>query len=572
MVAAELIVDAGPLVGSRFALSEGRALLVGRGDEADIRLLDLTVTDTHCSVAMRGHRAEITDLGSATGTFVNDRRVQSQPLEPGDVIRIGASQLRFAPVAACGSESAPADGGETSDAQLLIESRTWKGVRRRFNQSAVPASPEPSDGPRTARLRQRLAAICQMSNTVHGLSDLDRIVDVVAETVLTVSGAMRGAIIMKSPRTGEMETAVTRTRVEGGAEADFSVSRTILDEATQKGYSVLTGDGNADARFSSNRSIVLQGTQSVMCVPLKADERVLGAIYVEGSAYGGAFTEADLSLLAAVGYQAGLALDRVSLVADLERLFFGTLETLVAAIEAKDPYLESHARNVGVFAERMGKALDLPHHDLMVLRLGSMLHDIGKIGVPRAILLKEGRLDEEEMAEIRKHPEAGARIVSRIPRIERLVDVDEITSTIRHHHERWDGDGYPARLAGEAIPLAARILAVADTYDAVTHERPYHSALSPEEGAALLREVAGTQLDARLVAVFLELFERGEMTDPAHPATASLTGARGPGGSCRAVSASGETQDDTRDVVIGRALAPEGVQVGDQSPLDALGP
>lgn len=532
MHAAELIADAGPLTGSRFPLEEGRTVLLGRGDEMDIRLLDLLVTEAHCSVAVQGSAAEVTDLGSATGTFVNDRRVQTHRLESGDVLTVGSSRLRFRREAAASPRREPEgslpsclDGDSDGSGTVLLDSRGWKGVRRRFNESAIAAPPPEAATGDTGRLRQRLAAICQLANTVHGWTDRDRILNVVAETVLSISGAHRGAVLLRDADGGELRTVATRTRSESVGRDGFTPSRTILDEVTEKGYSVLTSDALADARFRNGASVVMQDIRKVMCVPMKADDRVLGAIYVEGCSVGEGFTEADLSLLAAVGYQAGLAVDRVQVLHDLEELFFGTLETLVAAIEAKDPYLGGHARNVGEFAERMGRELGLTQHDLTVLRLASTLHDVGKIGVSQAILTKRGPLDEAERAAIERHPEAGARIVSQMPRIERLVDVDRITAAILHHHERWDGRGYPAGLAGEDIPFLARILAVADTFDAVTHERTYHAPRSQKEGIALLREVAGTQLDPDLVATFVRLWSRGMMKDPDHGGALTLTGA-----------------------------------------------
>jgi len=177
--------------------------------------------------------------------------------------------------------------------------------------------------------------------------------------------------------------------------------------------------------------------------------------------------------------------------------------TLAAAVEAKDPTTCEHLQRMSHYAVRLGHALEFHQHQLMLLRYGAVLHDIGKVGVSEAILCKPGPLDDDEWREMRKHPVIGEKICAP------LRFASEVGPLIRHHHERWDGRGYVDGLAGEAIPLLARVLSVVDSYDAMTFDRPYRAALPQAEALKRLREGAGTQWDPEIVGVFVETVDDG---------------------------------------------------------------
>ena len=180
---------------------------------------------------------------------------------------------------------------------------------------------------------------------------------------------------------------------------------------------------------------------------------------------------------------------------DSDRVIF----TLAAAVEAKDDYTEAHTERVAISARRLGQSMGLGEAALDALYRGGMIHDIGKIGIPDAILRKTGALSVEETQLMRRHPLIGERIVSG------LRSADALRSIIRHHHERIDGHGYPDGLAGDDIPLLARIVAVCDAYDAMVSERPYRYGHRPEHALAELRAGAGTQWDSEIVTIFHQL-------------------------------------------------------------------
>jgi putative nucleotidyltransferase with HDIG domain len=177
------------------------------------------------------------------------------------------------------------------------------------------------------------------------------------------------------------------------------------------------------------------------------------------------------------------------LIAALERGYLDTIRSLAAAVDAKDPYTRGHAARVATLAVAMGRELGLAPDALQALEYGGILHDIGKIGIPDAILAKAGALAPAEMEQIRAHPRIGAEIVAGVAFLAAAVPA------IRSHHERWDGSGYPDGLAGEEIPLIARIVNVADTFDACTSLRPYQEPVTAREAEEILERLRGVQTD-----------------------------------------------------------------------------
>ena len=176
------------------------------------------------------------------------------------------------------------------------------------------------------------------------------------------------------------------------------------------------------------------------------------------------------------------------------------LHQLATDLETSDPYTHGHSRRVARYASSIASRMGLAEHEVAKVRAAAALHDVGKLNTPRHILHKQGRLTEVEFAAIRRHATDGARM------IRALAGDDELTSIVLHHHERLDGTGYPSRLSGEEIPLAARIIAVADTFDAITSARPYRPAKPHKAALDILRAEAGTQLDPEAVHAFCSLY------------------------------------------------------------------
>jgi HD-GYP domain-containing protein (c-di-GMP phosphodiesterase class II) len=195
-------------------------------------------------------------------------------------------------------------------------------------------------------------------------------------------------------------------------------------------------------------------------------------------------------------------------IAQLQRGYTEVIVTLVRAVEAKDVYTRGHTQRVSEMAMRLGQELKLPHEQLRVLARAAMLHDIGKIGVPDSILTKPGPLSEEEFEVIKQHPGRGHDIIKDVRSLQAEV------GGVRHHHERWDGAGYPDGLSGETIPLEARIIAVADVFDALTSPRPYRGAWTRSRALAQIRQQSGQHFDPRCVDALVRVLEYQEGPRP----------------------------------------------------------
>ncbi len=186
----------------------------------------------------------------------------------------------------------------------------------------------------------------------------------------------------------------------------------------------------------------------------------------------------------------------------INSMYLRSIHSLIKALEAKDRYTRGHSQRVTLYSMAIASHLDLPPAPLEDLRYAAVLHDLGKIGVRETILNKPGSLTSEEFLEVERHPAVATRILSPIPLFR------DILPAILHHHERFDGKGYPGRIAGKEIPLHSRIMAVADTYDAMTSTRAYRPALSEEEASAEILRCAGTQFDPEVVSVFLSVKDK----------------------------------------------------------------
>jgi HD-GYP domain-containing protein (c-di-GMP phosphodiesterase class II) len=197
--------------------------------------------------------------------------------------------------------------------------------------------------------------------------------------------------------------------------------------------------------------------------------------------------------------QAGVALKDLEVREEGYRNWLAVVRSLVRAIDAKSAWTRGHSERVAALTTAMGRKLLMDKRELDRLEIAAVLHDVGKIGVPEAILDKPARLEAEEMALVRRHPVIGAGIVEDLPSNAGL------RSAILYHHERWDGSGYPEGLSGEDIPLEARIIALADVWDAITDERPYRAGMPEAEARKFIADGAGTLFDARLVRIFLEI-------------------------------------------------------------------
>jgi len=260
-----------------------------------------------------------------------------------------------------------------------------------------------------------------------------------------------------------------------------------------------------DPRYKNVKDMILENLKNMeaeVCIPLILKRRLIGILNLGKRLSGERYKEADLELLSLLGGEIAVAIENAKLYTQLKSSFIKTLHSLVEALDAKDPKTSGHSNQVCRYAMVIGSALGLPEEEMERLKIAALLHDIGKIGVSESILLKPGRLTEEEWAQVIKHSEISERI------LKPLGLPSEVLSYIRHHHEHYNGAGYPDKKKGEEIPLGARILCLADAFEAMIAERPYRPAMSKENAVAELKRCSGTQFDPQIVDIFLKAVDK----------------------------------------------------------------
>jgi HD-GYP domain-containing protein (c-di-GMP phosphodiesterase class II) len=285
----------------------------------------------------------------------------------------------------------------------------------------------------------------------------------------------------------------------GGEHEDQpSVLRTLGDRlmATSEGRNPFVVDVENDPRFDD----IVGGGDSVIVCPIAGDNGTIGVVYAgKKKAQDQTASSIEAKLISAAAEHVSIFLRNASMYENLDAMFLGTVQGMVSAIDAKDPYTCGHSQRVSWLAGELAAHHGLEDSQVRRFKLAGLVHDVGKIGVPESVLRKAGRLTDQEFDWIKRHPEIGARILRDIPQM------DDILPAVLYHHERWDGRGYPAGLAGEEIPLIGRYVAIADAFDAMSSNRTYRSARSRDFVRDEIRRCSGTQFDPNLVDAFLDI-------------------------------------------------------------------
>ena len=287
----------------------------------------------------------------------------------------------------------------------------------------------------------------------------------------------------------------TALRVDASAAALFEVEvGTVLVSGNDNGVAekLLTDAGVVD------RAAVLGA--DLVVAPSRRENEAFGLLAAgERTSGDGAMSSCERSLVETAAGNLAVFLDNARLYRDLDRMFIGALSALVSAIDAKDPYTRGHSQRVALLSRSIAIAAGLSASEVKNIYISGLVHDVGKIGVPEQVLRKVGKLTETEYEQVKQHPEIGWRILRDIPQFAEILD------GVRFHHERFDGAGYPLGLAGADIPIAARIIGIADTFDAMSSNRTYRAARGRREVLAEMSRLGGTQFDSLYLTHFLSL-------------------------------------------------------------------
>ena len=339
---------------------------------------------------------------------------------------------------------------------------------------------------------KKVASVSQMSRLVEQITQMtQQALNAEASSLLLLEDNSH-ELLFKTAQ-GEAGQALRRTKLDTGSGIAGWVAR--------HGRPLIVNDVTGDERF--NKDIDEKTgftTRSIICTPLIAHRKVIGVIEVINKLDYGDFTERDREALVSVASMAAVSIENARLQEAILRSYKSTINALSAAVEAKDPYTCGHSQRVMEYALLGGRSLSLSTDEMEVLEYAGILHDIGKIGVSDSILTKPGSLTAAEWDEIRQHSSIGASILNGIPFLEKP------RTLILHHHERYDGSGYPDGLSGETIPVGSRLLAVADAFDTMTTNRSYRAALSRDFAVNELISCSGTQFCPAAVKAFVSAY------------------------------------------------------------------
>lgn len=328
--------------------------------------------------------------------------------------------------------------------------------------------------------------------------DFHQVLNNVMDRTIEVFGAERGCLFLKD-ESGSLNLVCARGMDKNTIDHDeFATSRNVLAQVMESGEPLLSSNAALDPSFKNFASVSFHALRSIMAVPVIFRGETKGLIYVDNRIQAGVFSPREVDLLTMISQQAAGAIENARLYETRKQIIL----VLANAIEAKDLYTRGHIERVCKISVDIGRQLELSPADLHDLEMASFLHDAGKIGVPDAVLQKAGKLNDEEREQMEKHAVLGEALV--LP-----IDIPvRVKKAIRQHQERFDGEGYPDRLKGEEIHLFARIIAVADTWDAMTSDRVYRKALGRDIAVAELKRASGKQLDPEVVEAFIALEER----------------------------------------------------------------
>jgi response regulator RpfG family c-di-GMP phosphodiesterase len=336
---------------------------------------------------------------------------------------------------------------------------------------------------------------------------VDDEVDIILRQALVAVQARRGSILLFDPERGDL--AVKGVQGYDGSGGPRHGERFRISDKLPL-LAPVAPDTALGIRMYEDPS------RNTVFVPMVAKERLTGGIEIDLGARERRFSANDQKLLYALASQAAIFIENARLERDVRSMFLSIIVSMASAVDAKDAYTHGHSLRVARIGLLVAEDLGLPREQMEPLLLSGILHDVGKIAIPDNILKKPQRLDPEEFEIMKTHPQAGAKLLAHIPALA------EVIPGIRHHHEYWDGTGYPDGLAGEDIPLAGRLILIGDAFDAMTTDRIYRKSVPVAGALAEIRKFAGTQFDPDLVARLDAVFRAGRIHDDISKTTPSL--------------------------------------------------
>lgn len=427
-------VKTGPHKGKAFEIKDA-PITVGREESQIIQILDQGVSRAHAEIFRLGEMCFVRDLNSTNGTYVNDVKVLEECLKVGDELLIGTTLLHFEE----GSPDRPPGHG--------VEFEGEEGARIETSTVELKVGSQPTRPLGKEVQSRNLTLISQIGKILREEKSLPRLYEGVLDVLCGAVGAGQGFLFGFDPVTGKPVARVVVETEEAGP--DRKVSRSIINRVVQSGLPLLTSDAALDGRFALSESIVLKKIKSVICVPLRVEERLEGVLYFHSSKVDHALGTEDLELATSTALQLSVAASAFAAVERVRKSLTATVEALVTAMETGDPRGAGHAHRVAQAAAAIAVQMGLDPEKVQQVRLAALVHDVGKTGL-------RGLPPEDLQAH---HVQAGERILSGIEGFELILP------GVRYHHERADGSGFPYKVKNADTPVLARIIIVANAFD-----------------------------------------------------------------------------------------------------------
>ena len=353
---------------------------------------------------------------------------------------------------------------------------------------------------------EQLRTLTKLSAILNSTLDPKEVQKRAMEAATELMNAQVGSLLLVDEKNNELYFEVALG--EKGAQVKairLKIGEGIAGWVAQHGEPLIVEDVQKDPRFAKKAdkksSFV---TRNMICVPVRIKDKTIGVLQAINKEEG-AFAQEHLELFQMLANQVGIAIENARLMEDLRQTFYETAEALAEAIEKRDPYTGGHTKRVLTYSMAAAGYMGLSPEEMEQLKLSAILHDIGKIGVEDRVLRKQASLNDEEFGLMKTHPRMGAEIMQHVEKLKYVIP------GMKYHHERFDGKGYPEGLKDVEIPLIARIISVADTFDAMTSDRPYRKGLSDEAAISELMKFSAIQFDPDVVKAFIEAHKDGKI-------------------------------------------------------------
>ncbi len=434
-------------------------------------------------------------------TLVKGTQVQevSVLLHENDLIQVGRIQLQVTALEGGEKTSSLAATVPTPvNTHIKTSSGTYVKVQAKSHRTWEQALEVVAyDAANLGRQSQQMLTLLRTGYHLCHLSSLEEMNLSVLKECVTTLNAQRGAIVLADAGGDLKLQSVYAPDLPTGKELGYS--RTLAYRCFSKGESLLCQDVRSETALETAQSVRRGGMASIICCVLRSPRKKLGILHLDRGPFHDPFSEQDFFLADALAASVSMGIESALLVEQQREEFIQSVTSLAQVVELRDQYTGDHTRRVTDYSLMLARKLEMSPGEIYHIQIGTPLHDIGKIGIDDSILRKPGRLTSDEFEVMKMHTIKGAVILQTMTNLSPMIPI------VRHHHERWDGQGYPDGLAKDRIPKIARVVAVADAFDAMTSNRPYRQALPVEQAFEEIRKGAGRHFDPICVEAFLSL-------------------------------------------------------------------